>query len=71
MEKNATVLGLLAWQEEGEVMYASQVGSSIRKRLTCTCMGKFKVYDHDECIYHGDDPYLAIEKYNSIRKTNG
>jgi hypothetical protein len=47
-----------------ESIYASDISS--KKRLVITGDGGIRIYQNNEIVWEGMQPYRAIEKYNSI-----
>lgn len=55
---------LQEWKEGKEVLFVSSTRE--KKRLVATLNGGFKVIVDNVVIYECIQPYLAVDKYNSI-----
>ena len=65
MNHEITVTELLEWKADKLVEYASSHGR-VNKQLYATLNGGFEVHHNRVKVFECIQPYLAVEKYNSI-----
>lgn len=55
---------LTAWKQDEKIIFASSTNGN--KQLFATLTGGFEVWHNKKLVLETIQPYLAIEKYNSI-----
>lgn len=64
MKHQIDIEGLIEWQQEQKVLFASS--SKEQKQLYCTLRGSYEIYHKKEKVLETMQPFTAVEKYNEL-----